>query len=1038
MGKAFKIYKSSAGSGKTFTLVKYFLATCLANDKTDSYQNILAITFTNKAANEMKERIVSALSDMQNNDSELKKALIDETGIDANTLSERAVKTLHHILQNKSRLSISTIDKFLLSIIKAFRRELNLPFDFQTEVSEDLILDSAIQQLYQKAREDKKLYKILLDFASHKLESDSNTYFQDLFDDIKFQLLKEGNTDRFENIHKISLDEYHSIYQNLKKERIELSESIKTLCEKIILTIKNGGYELNLYAGKNNSQPIKYKKYLENELSLDQLINFTRDTYQTHDKWVGKNRNMAPADFFAGIENKVYAFMSEIHPKALRLDTVLQSLDDLPLNYLMGEIGTIVSELKEENATFLLSELNQIITDISINEPVPFIYEFAGERFQHILIDEFQDTSIWQFQGMLPLISECLSKGGTSLIVGDAKQSIYRFRGGEMRQFIDLPTIYSPLNEKIKAYENDLKRNADIHVLDTNYRSFKNIVSFANSFCDYAYKALNADYKNAYADSHQKNHKEGEGMVSVELFKDSTDDEMDKKLLDNIKEILDKGYKPSDICILSRKNKSAAQAASLLRKNNYSISISNSVSLNESPEVNTLIAILKQLNSPHSSRSFLILYHLSYATGYSHEILFDRYHRLEEKKLKEGEIISKNTPISWSDSSIEIDQFYEDFGIDTRPVNFINYFDFVLHCAKQLKFDFSDLFLQSFLDLLNQHFFKQKSNLAHFLSYWDEKGKSTTIATPKSEKAIEIGTVHKSKGLQFPICILYFKGKSNSNKGYKEWIETDINENLKLELFGSIKSKSEIAYKANLYDLEKEKKLVDDVNTYYVAITRAEKALLVMEGNDKSPIISCLSDQFEQNLKTFNYWELGEIPINKVREASTSVSYINPQISSQRKVHLSTRSSDLLKEGQNPRSEGNIIHFLLSKCHRLSEIDKSLRLAEKSGLIMSSEMEIYRSKMEEILQIPELKILYDQADQIYSEREIYNAFGQKRVLDKLLKKGETYYLLEFKTGEKNSAHKKQLFEYADILNISNINVSKKFLVYTKSKEIDIV
>lgn len=1035
MGKAFKIYKSSAGSGKTFTLVKYFLATCLSNEKTDSYQNILAITFTNKAANEMKERIISALNDLQKNDSDLKRALIHETGLDGNKLGDRASKTLHHILQNKSRLSISTIDKFLLSIIKAFRRELNLPFDFQTEVSEDLILDNAIHKLYQKAREDKKLYKILLDFASHKLEHDSNTYFQDLFDDIKFQLLKEGNADRFEHIQKISLEEYHSIYKDLKSERFKLSKSIQDLCEKLLNTIKQGGFPLNEYANKNSSIPIKYEKYIEGDFSLDQLINFTSSAYQIHDKWVGKNWDKSPADFFAGVEDHVYSIMKEIHHSALRLDTVLQALDDLPLNYLMGEIGAIVSELKEEEATFLLSELNQIIADISINEPVPFIYEFAGERYQHILIDEFQDTSIWQFQGMLPLISECLSKGGTSLIVGDAKQSIYRFRGGEMRQFIDLPTIYSPLNEKVQAYENDLKRNADIHLLDTNYRSLTNIISFANSFCDFAYKELSPAYKNAYADSKQNNHKDGEGIVSVELFKDDPDDEMDNKLLANIRDVLAKGYKPSDICILSRKNKSAAHAASLLRKNNYSISISNSVSLNESPEVNTLIAILKQLNSPHSSRAFLILYHLSYATNYSHELLFDRYHKLERKKAEEG---AENSHESWSDSYIKIDQFFEDFGIDTRPLNFINYFDFVLHCAKQLKFDFSDLFLQSFLDLLNQHFFKQKSNLALFLSYWDEKGKSTTIATPKSEKAIEIGTVHKSKGLQFPVCILYFKGKKNHGQGYKDWIETQINDDHKLELFGSINSKSEVTRKIEMYNSEKEKNVVDEINTYYVAITRAEKALLVMEANANSPIISCLSDQFGQDKKSFVYWEKGEIPKNEERGKIASVSYINPQISSHRNIHLSTRSSDLLKEGQNPRSEGKIIHFLLSKCHKVSEIDKALRLAEKSGLILSSEMEAYQSKMEEILQIPKLKEIYEEADCIYSERELFNAFGQKRVLDKLIKKGDAYFLLEFKTGERKAAHKKQLFEYADILNISNINVSKKFLVYTKSKEIDIV
>lgn len=987
----------------------------------------------------MKERIISALYELPKNNSDFKKALIQETGLNDQTISARAEKMLHHLLQNKSRLAVSTIDKFLLSIIRAFRRELNLPFDFHTEVSEELILDSAIQTLYQNARNDEALYQILLDYARYKLEQDSNVYFQGLFEQIKFELLKEGNHTRFQELNQISREEYHQLYEKLRMEKGEVEKKINNSVKELSHLILSGGYALDEYSQGKGSYIIKYNNYLNGKADLNNLIKFTGEKYQNAAAWIGKKHDKTPAHFFLANENKIFDYVNGIHTYAIRLESISQSLNDLPLNYLMGEIGVIVQLLKEENATFLLSELNQIIADISLNEPVPFIYEFAGERFEHILIDEFQDTSIWQFQGMLPLIDECLSKGGTSLIVGDAKQSIYRFRGGEMRQFIDLPEVYKPLHPKVLEYEKTLKKNASIHILDTNYRSFKNIVAFANHYCSYAWGSLGQTYKNAYANAQQKGHKTQDGYVNVAFFDADNYESFDTRLLDHIKKLLSHGFKASDICILTKTNKSAAKAANLLRKNNYAISITNSVRLNESPEVNALIAVLKHLNDPANTRAFLVLYHLSYTPHFNHEFLFEKYHQLKET-VRTIEVKGKTIETkSKSSSEILIENFYRDYEIDTNKHNFINYFDFVLDCCKKFRFDFSDLFLQSFLDMLNQHFFKQKSNLGYFLQFWDEKGKNTTIATPKSEKAIEICTVHKSKGLQFPACILYFPEKSDPPQSVMDWMETTLDDQLKVELYGSINAGDAVDHKKIRYEAEKEMQQTDKINTYYVAITRAEKVLMVMESHSSSPISACLKEFYDTDIKKSAFWEKGEIPEQNNSTVSEEKKLIEPHISSQREIHLSTRSSDLLKEGKNPRSEGNILHFLLSQCHHPEEIQKTLLKAEKADLILDSEIDAYRKKLLEILSIPQLKALYKNSKHIYSERELFNAFGEKRIIDKLIKTAENEYILvEFKTGEKKAHHKKQVLEYADLLNISNISVSKKYLIYTKSKEIELV
>jgi len=467
----FKIFNASAGSGKTFTLVKEYLKIVLSTNSPESFKRVLAITFTNKAVNEMKERIIENLEAFSNpsiitNPNSIFLLIQEELNITKEILVQRASKTLKYILHNYAFFDVATIDKFNHRLLRIFAHDLKLPMNFEVALDTELLLDEAIDQLIFKAGSDEKLTQMLIDFALEKADDDKSW---DIALDLKkvgLLLLNENHAKQLSQLKERSLEDFSKLNDVLRKEVKKQEDVLQKAAKEVLDLIGINELEFN---------------------------DFTRGTLPKHFE------KITSGNFDKLYENKLYENLKEgkVYTKSLSLDkatkidalipTLLQSYlslkkgvyylkflqnfykNNIPLS-LLNAIQAELETIKTDQNLLLISEFNSIISNVIANEPAPFIYERLGEKYKHYFIDEFQDTSEMQWNNLIPLISNALDgetltgKRGSLLIVGDAKQAIYRWRGGKAEQFISL---YGDLNPFQIEKEDKISK-----ILPTNYRSF--------------------------------------------------------------------------------------------------------------------------------------------------------------------------------------------------------------------------------------------------------------------------------------------------------------------------------------------------------------------------------------------------------------------------------------------------------------------------------------------------------------------------------------------------------------------------------------
>lgn len=489
---SFTVYKSSAGSGKTFTLVKEYLNMVLK--KPSSFRNILAITFTNKAANELKERVLSYLRELSADTNEQSFAvkkfmlpiLIEETGLDQATVKERAGTTLSLILHNYSDFAIGTIDSFVHRIIKTFAYDLKLPLSFEVELDDEEHLNRAIDILISRIGIDEDLTNILINFT--KLKTSEEVDWQIEKDLLKFSktLISEDGREAIDKIKELSSADFREIAQKTLKFIKDFKNQITPITKSAVdlINSKNISDHSFYYGTKGISAYFKKLSRANNE-------DFNPNTYVKktidEDIWYSKKVDLAELDLIDSIKDELKNYY-------LQLEQILnQNLERFHLYQIiykqiyavavLSEIGKILEEQKHLNNIIHISEFNKRVADIVFNEPVPFIYERLGERFKSFLIDEFQDTSVLQWQNFIPLIDNSLAEGHFNMIVGDGKQAIYRFRNGEVEQFAKLPELFEAKHLPLaKEREQTLKRNYLEKHLTRNYRSKREIIEFNNQF----------------------------------------------------------------------------------------------------------------------------------------------------------------------------------------------------------------------------------------------------------------------------------------------------------------------------------------------------------------------------------------------------------------------------------------------------------------------------------------------------------------------------------------------------------------------------
>ena len=448
---SFFVYKSSAGSGKTYTLVREYLQLALAAPEPDYFRHILAITFTNKAADEMKDRVLKKLAALSTSDTghptsdPLKEELKTNLNLSDAELAHRAGKLLSHILHNYSDFSISTIDKFTHRILATFSHDMRLPVTFNVEVESDELLTEAIDILLQKAGSDEALTKTLVEFAETRADEDKdwrieNSIFQlskILFDEeghLHVEELKNLTPADFENVRKSSAV-FCTNYENI----------LKGIAQQALKIIADEGIPLDDFYQSRNGIGNWFRRIAEgNTDNLEGGAHVQKAVGQGIWYTDKKPDNVkASIDGVAPLLLECYQQIQnakeQYHKDYLLYELVAKNLYAVSV---LSEVEKILSEIKTLNNTVHISEFNRLISGVVMYEPAPFIYERIGQRYKHYLVDEFQDTSVLQWLNLLPLLDESLALKQFNMVVGDGKQAIYRWRGGRVEQFTQLPQVF--------------------------------------------------------------------------------------------------------------------------------------------------------------------------------------------------------------------------------------------------------------------------------------------------------------------------------------------------------------------------------------------------------------------------------------------------------------------------------------------------------------------------------------------------------------------------------------------------------------------
>ena len=616
---SFSIYDASAGSGKTYALVKEYLKIILTANKNDAYRNILAITFTNKAVHEMKSRIVGSLSEFAKDEpnekaEDLMKDLAIETQLSIIQIKSKSQQIIKHIIHNYAAFDISTIDKFTHKVIRAFAHDLNLPMTFEVTLDTENLLTEAVDAIIAQAGEDEVLTKLLVDFTMEKTDDDKSwDISREIFETGRL-VLNENNRNEITHFQDKSITDFIAIKaklnvlcKELEKENIEFANGALLLIEKNGIDPKSfsrGTFPNHLQSisdGKFNPKNKMFREFEDisiNKTAKDTAIieGIIPDLLQILDVIY---KNFEKRDFYK-------AFLKNITPLSL-LNTVSNEL----------------AKIQKEQNVLSIAEFNAIIYREIQNQPAPFIYERLGERYRHFFIDEFQDTSEMQWQNLIPLIdnatsSEIDGEKGTLMIVGDPKQSIYRWRGGKAEQFIELSKDNNPFNNPEKVLEH----------LDKNYRSYSQIIDFNNAFFQLLSSEFeNIDYKDLYENhSHQKTNDKKGGYVNISFLPETDPDDedgLDKTeqyllaTLNTIQKVKQQGFEYKEMVILTRKRSQGIAIANYLTEQRIPLLSSETLMIQNATEVRFIIQVLKYLknSSDLEAKAHFLLYIAEFIQG---------------------------------------------------------------------------------------------------------------------------------------------------------------------------------------------------------------------------------------------------------------------------------------------------------------------------------------------------------------------------------------------------------------------------------------
>ena len=1032
----FQVYNASAGSGKTFTLVKQYLKVLLTSSDLFMFQKVLAITFTNKAAGEMKERVLSNLEAFAEGDeNDLLKIILSETALEATLIKERSKKILDAILQNYSAFSITTIDSFTHKIIKSFAYDLGLSLNFEVEMDAISLLNEAVDVLISKIGTDKKLTNLLIDYSLDKTDDDKSWDISKDLNDFARILLNEEDVKHFRALAHKELDDFFELKNRLQKANKEIEREYKVFGNEVLSFIEASGAQILDFAQigecpKHFQKLTKLRSLKSDDLKFDGRLNKTIE--EGKNLYAGKV-TASVKDTIEGISEqlRLYYYQSKdlytrTYSNYLLNKITLKSIIPLAvLNNINSELNTI----KEDNNIRLNAEFNQLISDNIKDEPAPYIYERIGQRFQHYFIDEMQDTSVLQWQNLIPLIENALAQENSNLLlVGDGKQAIYRWRGGKASQFIDLGA----------KEENPFNIQKEIKNLETNFRSYSEIINFNNSFFQHTSNFLqNESYKKLFYEGNTQleNTKKG-GFVALTFLdkEEEKDDEKvkyPKKVLEKINQLKEDFYL-NEICVLTRTKKDGIAVADYLSDNGISIISSETLLLKNNAKINFIIDVLHIIqNANDEEKRFEVLYFL-----YAHLQVKTPKHAFFKKHIKLTNAIIfedlKSYGISFNFSIFQQVPFYEKIEEIIRGFNLV---------------DSSNAYVQFFLDVVLEQQ-RKVTDIGDFLEFWELKKDKLSIVASENENAVQVMTIHKSKGLEFPVVIFPCDVEIYRQISPKIWFD-DLPEDYQFkELLVDYKKDLSLinARGLEIYNQQREELELDNFNLLYVSLTRAVEQLHVITEKKISAKgaenVNYYSGIFINYLKEQNLWQedllaytFGNIDRIQKKEAASSLTEIHEKFIStpwqEHNIVLLASASKLWNTAQGEAIDfGNLFHEILSKIITNKDVDNIVTQYHQQGLIDEVQLKVIKEAMHSVVNHSELKSYFSEEVTVFNEREIVDIDNQVVIPDRLIFNTQNEVtIIDYKTGNPSKEHHQQLLRYEKVLKSMHFKVAKKLLVY---------
>lgn len=1034
--ESFSIYNASAGSGKTFTLVKAYLKILFTSGHALSFRNILALTFTNKAVAEMKDRVIKMLVEFSNPDilihpTPMFVMLSEELERDHEKLHQQSNLILHHIVHNYAAFDISTIDKFNHRLIRTFAHDLKLPLNFEVELDTKTILAKAVDKLIDRAGTDKVLTKLLVDFAIEKADDDKSWDISYDFNKIAQLLTNENDLPYINSIKDKSLDDFGKLKSSIANQIKQLTKDLIQIGEDTLKLIEEQNLIHNDFS--RGSLP-NYFIALTNENfknSFDSKWQTEIETAKLYPSRVSE-ATAATIDSLQPILSESFQLSKQGIYQLRLLKNIIKNITPLSV---LNAIYTSLQEIKAEEDLVLISEFNAIISNEIKSQPAPFIYERIGEKFKHYFIDEFQDTSVKQWENLIPLIDNTLisenlkGETGTAMLVGDAKQAIYRWRGGKAEQFIDLYNLSLTPFQIQQSVAN----------LPANYRSLKTIVEFNNSFFKHLsnLSLSDASHVEIYKASFQDYSLNQEGYVDIsflECEKTDKDDEYGKKVMDIINTAQNNNFELRDICIITRKTKEANALAEYLSCEGIPIISSESLLLCNSPEVQFLTNLIALAAQPNNDLlkieilDYLAEYHLNLED--KHQFFESLIHRSSSEMFQGLSIYELHFDLT----SFHHLPFYEAVESAIRS--------FGLHKTP-------NAYIQFFLDIVLDYSQGQNVSFSDFTSYWNVKKDKLAIASPQGHNAVQLMTIHKAKGLEFPIVIfpyanqdIYFDMSPTiwlpvDPKNFNGFENVFININKDLEESDSMGKEIYKNYRAQLE--------LDSINLLYVVLTRAVEQLFIIteydldkSGNEK---LNYYSGLFINYLKSLNLWvdstrtyHLGN-PQRKLNSkpvpASTHPDSFISVAKEDHNLKILTNAGYLWDTAQEAAIEkGNLVHLLMSQIKSKEDVSLVFDIFERSGDMSREQSQKLKVLVDEIIAHPQLSPYFEKDKTIYNERDILASGGLILRPDRIvINKMNESAIIDYKTGVERSKHFQQLREYQSILEEMGFKVLKKILVY---------